>query len=327
MSQKITDSDSIKRYLLGELSGEELDAVELRMLSDADYYEQVLIADEELMHEFVNHELSARDRATFQKILLSVPQRRQDVNFVKAVEHYANKNAVQNVVPVKPVVVRRSWGEVVVAFFRRPAVGFACCIAFLITVAPALWLFRENRRLRNELAQFPSKQAALQVQLLAEKEKNRVLTADFERERALSEKGERESQQFPDREQQIVRSSQPAPESTSSLVTFAIALPGTREIGETNKVSFPPGAKKVRLNIDLAANDYKTYRVALKRNNAGRYVWSGPTERVIVESEKTTLPVLVPTSILTRAEYQLDVRGIASSGKSEPLATYYFRVP
>ena len=327
MSQKIADSESIRRYLLGELSEEELDAVELRMLTDEDYYQQVLIAEEELMHEFVNNELSAADRARFQKKVLSMPQRHQDLNFIKALGHYANKNASQTVVPVKPVMKPPSWTEVVLAFFRRPAVGFASCAALLVTVPFAFWLVRDNQRLRNQLAQVPSQHTTLQQQLQAEQERNRTLAADFKREQDLRAELERKWQQLQDRGQEIVPPGPPSPEPNSRIETFAILLGGIREGGEGNKVSYLPGAKKVRLNIDLEANNYKSYRVALKRNDAAGYAWSGPAERVVVDPGKITLPVIIPTSTLIRAEYQLDVRGITSSGKSELVATYYFRVP
>jgi hypothetical protein len=323
MSQKIADSESIRRYLLGELSEEELDAVELRMLTDEDYYERVLIADDELMHEFVNNELSAADRARFQRKVLSVPQRHQDLNFIKALGHYANKNASQTVVPVKPP----SWTEGVLAFFRRPAVGFASCAALLVTVPFDFWLVRDNQRLRNQLAQVPSQQTTQQQQLQAEQERNRTLAADFKREQDLRAELERKWQQLQDRVLEIVSPGPPSPEQNSRIETFAILLGGIREGGEGNKVSYSPSAKKVRLDIDLEANNYKSYRVALKRNDAAGYAWSGPAERVVVDPGKITLPVIIPTSILIRAEYQLDVRGVASSGKSEPVATYYFRVP
>lgn len=327
MSQKNTDNDSIKRYLLGEMSEEELGAVELRMLTDEDYYEQVRIADDELMHEFVNHELSAADRARFQTKVMSVPQRRQDLDFVKALDHYADKNRLQTVVPARPVVKPPSWSESVLAFFRRPAVGFASCVGLFFTVAVSLWLFRDNQKLRYELAQGPPQQTTLQQELRAEQEKNRLLSEDLNRERALREKADREVLALRNRGPEVVPPGPPSPEPDSGIETFAIVLPGIREGGEGNKVSYSPAAKKVRLSIDLEANNYARYRVALKRNDAAGYAWSHPAEPVVVESGKITLPVIVPTSVLPRAEYQLDVSGITSSGKSEPVNTYYFRVP
>jgi len=326
MSRNINDSDSIKQYLLGELSGDELEAVERRMLSDADYYEQVLIADDELMHEFVNNELSDSDRAQFKKHALSVPQRRRGVKFVQALDHYVQKNAAQNVVPMEPVVVQPSWGEVLVAFFRRPAVGFACSVALLITLAPILWLLRENQRLRKELAQAPSQQA-LQEELRVAREQNRTLSEEIGRKQDLLAQRDRELLQLKAHEQGIDRTIPPSPESNTSLEIFPIALGMVREGGNGNKVSFRPDAKRIRLDIDLAANDFKMYRVALKRNGVERSIWSGPAEHVIVEPAKITLPVIVPTSILTRAEYEIDVRGIKSSRESEHVDTYYFRVP
>jgi hypothetical protein len=293
------------------------------MLSDSDYYEQVLIADDELMHEFVNNELSEADHAKFKKHALSVPQRRQGVKFVKALQHYVNKNALQTVARVEPDRKRPSWTEVLVAAFRKPAFGFSCCVALLIMVTFDLWLLRENQRLRNEVTQGPSQQTRLQKQLDAEQLKNLELSAKLTEERDSRAKAERDLQELRNREQTIVRS----PPPNTKLQTFPITLGLVREGGTGNTVSFRPGTEKIKLNLDLAANDYRTYKVALKRSDAEKSLWSSLARGVVLEPEKITLPVVISTTILTRGEYQLDLSGITPSGKSEHVATYNFRVP
>src|ERR1700755_1490119 len=69
--------DSIRQYLMGELSEEGREQVERRLLSEDDYFEELLIAEEELADDFVGERLDDAESAKFSRRFLSVPELRQ----------------------------------------------------------------------------------------------------------------------------------------------------------------------------------------------------------------------------------------------------------
>ena len=73
------------QYLLGELQDEEeLARFEQRLLADEKLYEELLIAEDELMEAYLCGELSAADKARFEEHFLASPRRRERVENLRA---------------------------------------------------------------------------------------------------------------------------------------------------------------------------------------------------------------------------------------------------
>src|SRR5437867_10404414 len=73
------------QYLLGELRDDEERArFEQRLLADEKLYEELLIAEDELMEAYLSGELSAGDKARFEEPFLASPRRRERVENLSA---------------------------------------------------------------------------------------------------------------------------------------------------------------------------------------------------------------------------------------------------
>src|SRR5207244_11393703 len=75
---------NIKKYLLGQLAGEDLAEIEQRVLADDEFYEEVQIMEDELVDEYVNAELSPDERRLFEKNFLADPESRNKLRLGRA---------------------------------------------------------------------------------------------------------------------------------------------------------------------------------------------------------------------------------------------------
>jgi CHAT domain-containing protein/Flp pilus assembly protein TadD len=108
MAHENQDEGLIRRYLLGQLAEDEQDQLEEKMMADTDFFNQVLLAEDEMVEEYVQGELPESDRAGFEATFLSTPLGRQQVAYAKALREYVKKD-------VSPVPDQR------LEWWKRPA--------------------------------------------------------------------------------------------------------------------------------------------------------------------------------------------------------------
>jgi hypothetical protein len=84
------DQENIRQYLLGRLSEAKLPEIEERLLTDSAFYEELLIAEDELIDQHLSNELSESERASFESHFLVPRERQQKVRFARAFRKYVN---------------------------------------------------------------------------------------------------------------------------------------------------------------------------------------------------------------------------------------------
>src|SRR5689334_12421581 len=96
MSDIDIDRNTLRRYLLGELTQEaELAAVEERLLSEDDYFEEFELVKDDVVDQYVNQQLTPEDRRRFERYFLTTAERRGEVRQAQALVRYARKNRQQ----------------------------------------------------------------------------------------------------------------------------------------------------------------------------------------------------------------------------------------
>jgi tetratricopeptide (TPR) repeat protein len=103
------DKNQLRQYLLGDLSETDELQVEVRLVSDEAYFEELELVENELMDEYVQNTVSADERAKLEHRLLNSKQQRQKLAFAQALddESEARATAKAKVVPIavsKPTV-------------------------------------------------------------------------------------------------------------------------------------------------------------------------------------------------------------------------------
>ncbi|HEX8187661.1 MAG TPA: hypothetical protein VF586_04880 [Pyrinomonadaceae bacterium] len=325
--------ESVRQYILGELSEEGREQVERRLISQDDYFEELLIAEEELADDFVGERLTDPALTAFRRSFLSVPELRQDVRFAKALRRHAAEHAQRQALQPAdgrppPLLARIS------SFFRQPAVGFALAAALLLAVCSAAWMAVQNGRLREQVAQLrareaprPTPQTESQAQLALERERGEQLAARLGREQEQRAEAERRLEEAV-RQQARSRREQTTGPATGSVPAVFTLTPGlVRGEGEGQKrIPPPPPGDRLIARLDLAANEYRSYRASLQTLD-GKELHSLPNLRARAGGGGMVIPFPLPAARLAPGnDYQIVLSGKAPDGAYEEVGTYYFRV-
>jgi hypothetical protein len=85
-------NETIKNYLLGSLEESRKTQLEEQLLNDAQLFEELLIAEDELVDHYVAGRLSVEDKARFESYFLATPDRIRKTQFGRAFHKYLERN-------------------------------------------------------------------------------------------------------------------------------------------------------------------------------------------------------------------------------------------
>src|SRR5688572_8010268 len=91
MARQNQQQHSVKRYLLKQLTVAEQHDVELRPLSDDGFAAEVEIAEDELIDEYLDQELSREERVHFEQNFLITPERHSKLITAQAFKRYLER--------------------------------------------------------------------------------------------------------------------------------------------------------------------------------------------------------------------------------------------
>lgn len=124
------DRTTMRAYLLGTLAEKEREQVEQNLFGSSEYYERLLDVENDLFDAYASGQLSAADRARFERTLLASKSQREKLNFSRAVAASGYRRPI-------------AW----------PVYG---AIAAGIAAAVLSWaLLRQNFELRRQIASAP----------------------------------------------------------------------------------------------------------------------------------------------------------------------------
>ena len=313
----------IARYLLGELPEEQQVEIEDRAFEDKDYLASITAVENDLIDEYVRHELSEAERRRFEDRFLASAERRKRVEFARALASVASETAVVE----KPAAI--SWRDSLKAFIRglNPAGQFALAAIMLLLIVGGAWLLTETLRLRRQLtglqAQNQSRQSertALEQQIEAERKRNEELAARLNQEKQQREQSEESLRQL----SETGDTTTPAPRPIIAALTL---LPGvSRGGGAKPSLVMPENARLVRLQIGVDPEDqYKSFAAEL-RTVAGRQIWTREHLTARTRNGARSIGLTVPATALKPGEYELKLSGVTEGGGTEDVGFYYFNV-
>jgi anti-sigma factor RsiW len=99
------------RYLLGNLSEAEQSAFEKDYLADDQVFAELQLVETELIDLYVREELTTADSASFEQHYLNSPERRQRVEFARALQRTTNSVSASSAVKAMaaPQASSESW--------------------------------------------------------------------------------------------------------------------------------------------------------------------------------------------------------------------------
>src|SRR5215510_12054606 len=166
MAADLNNEKHIARYLLGDLTEEQQVEVEDRAFADKEYLALVTAVENDLIDEYVRHELSEMDQQKFESRFLASADRRKRVEFAKALARVP----VASVVPERVVIsqpAQWTWHDSLYAFLigLNPAAKLATVGVMLVFVMGSVWLFSETMRLRGQIARLQSQNQTQKTEL------------------------------------------------------------------------------------------------------------------------------------------------------------------
>lgn len=319
MALQSEHNNSIRRYLLGELSEREREQIEDLLMTDKDVYQELLFAEDDLIDDYVLNTLHESDRTKFKKRFLAVPELRQNVSITSALRRHALATTPQ--VVDEPQSRSVSLVDRLRSFFMQPAVAVSFAAILLAAVVLDAWLLRQNSQLRGRVEQLEARQtnpstAHLEEQLAAADQRNKQLSDELsQQQQRLAE----ESRKLALAQEQLNRQSPRA--NGSGVLAIALTLGSMRDSGEWTKFSIRPSIGEVSFGLDVADGNYLRYQAVLETVE-GQPKLSKNLR--LTRSNVLTLNVL--SRILVPGDYRIVLNGINSSGASTEVGNYYFRV-
>jgi len=311
LDNRVDNQELAKRFLLGSVTESEREQIEDGFLAQADLYQELLMAEDDLIDAYVRGELPARQRALFEQRCLTSQRDRERVEFARTLFNSVSGRTV----PARVSEDSVSWWASMAGSLitRRPALGFAFAAALLVFVLGGLWFLTDNWRTRPTPEQAKSVQPAP-----ATPRESSTAVSTAEQPQLTSD---------------LVNYNQtPAgegPKRTAPVIATFTLLPGLVRGEGAGALAVPAGATEVRLRLTLDAGPYQKYRATLSTPE-GRKIWSQDVVPNVAKGRASTksnlLTLGVPADLLKSGDYVLDLSGANATGKWESVADYSFRI-
>lgn len=146
MQTQMETKEAIRQYLLGLLPQEQAGELEEQLFIDGELFEELLIAEDELVDQFLAGEMSEREREAVERHFLRAPGRQEQLLFAGALKKYISATAPQAVKdpgarqqtppgkrPEKTSLLSR-------LFPRNPALAYPLAAALVLTIVGGIWL-------------------------------------------------------------------------------------------------------------------------------------------------------------------------------------------
>jgi len=310
----------IRSYLLGDLPQDKLEQVEEQLMTDNEFYEHLLLIEDELVDQYLGGELTDQEAGQFESHFLCSPERQQKLRFARALREYVSMQPEPAPAPIPAPAAAEPvsrWQAFLAAIqIQKPAWGYALAALIILNVSGGYWGLMRHRLLQAEYR-------GVQIEQEAALEQNRALQSqagDLSQnlQRAESER-EGLRQEIEDLRTGSARSA-PAPGLAPQLLTPGL----TRSGGRMRRIRIPTSDMGlVRLILDMATNDYDAYEVRLFTE--GEEVMRRRGIQAVEDPEKIRLGFLIPAASLSPADYELQLHGIVPRGGEEIVDTYHFR--
>lgn len=325
-------NNDLTRYLLGEASEAECMQLEEKFFTDDELYAQLLGAENDLIDSYVHGRLPASTQAQFEKRFLATPRRRQKVKFAQSLKRATQVAQAQgetaSIATTKRVIDYSGislWYKLRDLFNgKHPKLTFGALTAVLLVLLGgagllSVWQRGESTQVAQAPAEPTPDSSSISNQDSSEPTIETTSNASVRQAEPeaieKSKLGESTTKQTP----RAGRS--PAQQPRPSVATFVLTPGLLRSSGKQNNLNLTSPTDAVRLQLDLAANDYPTYRAVLQTPD-GDEVWSARGLKSQAVRDRRTVIVRVPAELLKRGDYNLTLGGETADGSVEVINEY-----
>ncbi len=298
----------IARYLLGELPTADADALELRLLAETDFADEMQAVEYELIDRYVRNQLHAAERNRFETHYLATRLHRERLATARELLQAADEFTVA--MPARETYAavgaeRVVWWQ---ALFATPAFAWSSGVALALLGAMVIWLLLERGRLLNQL------QAQQQRTLNLESEITQLRQTT---EPLLVQKST--ASPTP-----VASASDGSPKKSAKVFAFSLNPLLLRSGAAPQQLVIPREAAQVSLTMQVEPDAARQYQIVL-RTVKGATVLNQRGLRA--HGAKANLDVSLPVAKLPPDDYLLTLFMIINADEVEELNQYFFRVP
>lgn len=104
MAELTSEDLRMRQFLLGELGEHEREQLEQLVLTEDDTRDKLLMAEDDLIEEYLEGALPGKEQERFLRQFLSIPHQRNKLRIAKSLRRFARDEANIETVPIKPFV-------------------------------------------------------------------------------------------------------------------------------------------------------------------------------------------------------------------------------
>ena len=304
-----------QRYLLGALSDDERDQLEQRYFSDTAEFDEIEIAEDDLVDAYIRGQLTADDSRRFEIVASSSPRLRERVEFAKLL---SQKTEASPVAAVEEVPKRRSWWQLFA--FDQPG-RLASAFGVLLVLLGGLLVFGAWLQVRQRSEAMAAREAALEQR---RQEIERLVAQSKANNEQWASDVQTKEAQLREREQ-AVQEIEPA-RPPSDIVARLFLQPGaTRAEGRNSETTLTRNTTRIRFNLDVTDSDSQRYRATVVTPD--QKAISRPQILTPRKNRSGDFIILeVPAKGLSAGDFLVKVEGLSASGEIESTNDYPFRL-
>ena len=292
------DEAVLRKYLLGDMSPEEQEGIELWLMSSEDAYCLLEAAEDDLIDDSFAGRLAPHDLDRFQTHFLVAPERQRKLQFSRSFKRAIDAAA-------QPVRLEFPSRPGLLDFLRfRPAFVYATSALIVILLTGNIWSFLKVAELQRELHSVTDQ--------VTELGRDRD---DLKRQLVESQAATL-----------ALQAAIPPPKPSTAPVLLAMNLvPGiTRSSNEIPTLTLTANASRIRFSLALLDDNFTVYRASLM-NADSREIWTESKVVPTVARDGKTIVLNVPAEVLSGGDFSFSLMGVPDSGTPESVARYYFR--
>ena len=322
MSKPWEDTEKIVSYLLGALPAAEAERLDELSISDDEFADRLGAVENDLVDTYVRGELAGARLERFNRHYLASPRRQEKIRLARTLLGFADAAAAVEPSNSRPKK-KPSTSTPRLGLFTRPAWPWGVAIAAVLLLLAGGYLWLENNRLRHQVTATEAERAALQ-------EREQELAKQLEQRQSTDDQTAAELARVRERlaqleSQRVIPQNETGGAGERALQVVSMVLtPPTRGSGQVPKITLPASADVLAVELQLEANDFPAYRATLKDPATSRIIWR--SGNLPIKGGRNTVAVRLPARRLRPQNYTLELSGVRSSGASEIITDYTFKI-
>jgi hypothetical protein len=315
-SNLLEDPETLRSYLLGQLTADDADTVECRLLEDTTLFELAEAVEGDLLAACARGDLSPADRDKVIRRLAASPRGRARLAVAEGLNALANgasaTKAMRQAVVV-PFIQRTPLRQTPTFRAAAMAAGLVLVMAGAARLAVQTALPGHASFARNEVA----------ATLRHAAPPPPAVTPAFPE----SSPAERSTPPAEERVATIKKAEPPSLRPAVSTVVQLLALSVQRSAQERSILIIPAGTRRVEIQLPLNAGEpFTTYRATVLDATSDAEVWRGDDLSPSAAGTGSMVVVSLPAAKLPQGSYRIELRGLGGDGGPELVGAPSFDV-